>query len=139
MIELHLDRIESWKVSPVGVVLRNFLSFFWQFLFTLEHRMLVAHRIPLVDCLTKMSFLLLTLQDKPSLFKSFFRWLKPGGKVLISDYCKSPGKPSEVFAAYIKQRGYDLHDVEAYGQVVLSSYLILFLCAWLMLNIIALI
>jgi hypothetical protein len=61
------------------------------------------------------------LQDKPSLFKSFFKWLKPGGKVLISDYCMSPGTPSEVFAAYIEQRGYDLHDMEAYGQVILCT------------------
>ncbi|EEE55232.1 hypothetical protein OsJ_03109 [Oryza sativa Japonica Group] len=61
---------------------------------------------------------ILHIQDKPSLFKSFFKWLKPGGKVLISDYCKCPGKPSEEFAAYIKQRGYDLHDVRAYGQML---------------------
>jgi phosphoethanolamine N-methyltransferase len=43
--------------------------------------------------------------------------LKPGGKVLISDYCRKSGKPSEDFAEYIKQRGYDLHDVETYGKV----------------------
>jgi phosphoethanolamine N-methyltransferase len=72
------------------------------------------------------------LQDKPSLFRSFFKWLKPGGKVLISDYCRSPGKPPEEFPAYIEQRGYDLHDVEAYGQVLLNCtciLLILFLQA----------
>ncbi|CAL4954992.1 unnamed protein product [Urochloa decumbens] len=61
---------------------------------------------------------ILHIQDKPALFKNFFKWLKPGGKVLISDYCKSPGKPSEEFASYIGQRGYDLHDVEAYGQML---------------------
>ncbi|CAN1265657.1 Phosphoethanolamine N-methyltransferase [Linum perenne] len=60
---------------------------------------------------------ILHIQDKPALFRSFYRWLKPGGKVLISDYCKSAGKPSEEFGEYIKQRGYDLHDVKAYGQV----------------------
>lgn len=64
---------------------------------------------------------ILHIHDKPSLFKSFFKWLKPGGKVLISDYCRSPGKPSEEFAAYIKQRGYDLHAVEAYGQMLKSA------------------
>ncbi|GJM93469.1 hypothetical protein PR202_ga10027 [Eleusine coracana subsp. coracana] len=64
---------------------------------------------------------ILHIQDKPSLFKSFFKWLKPGGKVLISDYCRCPGKPSEEFAAYIKQRGYDLHDVEAYGQMLKNA------------------
>ena len=58
-------------------------------------------------------------QDKPALFRSFFKWLKPGGKVLISDYCKCAGTPSPEFAEYIKQRGYDLHDVKAYGQVYL--------------------
>ncbi|KAG6496062.1 hypothetical protein ZIOFF_043910 [Zingiber officinale] len=61
---------------------------------------------------------ILHIQDKPSLFKSFFKWLKPGGKVLISDYCKKSGTPSEDFAKYIKQRGYDLHDVEAYGKML---------------------
>jgi len=126
MLELHFDH---GKYLHLEMYLET-LSFFW---LKTSH----VHGIPIVDSLTL--FLLLTLQDKPSLFKSFFKWLKPGGKVLISDYCKSPGKPSEEFAAYIKQRGYDLHDVEAYGQVVLRSYLILFLFAWLMLNTIALI
>jgi hypothetical protein len=59
----------------------------------------------------------LVLQDKPALFRNFFKWLKPGGKVLISDYCRNAGKPSDDFAAYIQQRGYDLHDVKTYGKV----------------------
>uniref|UniRef100_A0A0D3GAG2 phosphoethanolamine N-methyltransferase n=1 Tax=Oryza barthii TaxID=65489 RepID=A0A0D3GAG2_9ORYZ len=61
---------------------------------------------------------ILHIHDKPALFRSFFKWLKPGGKVLISDYCRNPGKPSEEFAAYIKQRGYDLHDVKTYGKML---------------------
>ncbi|KAF3650361.1 Phosphoethanolamine N-methyltransferase [Capsicum annuum] len=61
---------------------------------------------------------ILHIQDKPALFQSFYKWLKPGGRVLISDYCKKAGPASEEFAAYIKQRGYDLHDVEAYGQML---------------------
>jgi len=61
---------------------------------------------------------ILHIQDKPALFKSFYKWLKPGGKVLISDYCKSAGAPLPEFEAYIKQRGYDLHSVEAYGQML---------------------
>ncbi|XP_047330878.1 phosphomethylethanolamine N-methyltransferase-like [Impatiens glandulifera] len=61
---------------------------------------------------------ILHIQDKPALFKSFYKWLKPGGKVLISDYCKCAGIPSVEFADYIKQRGYDLHDVETYAQML---------------------
>ncbi|XP_022955089.1 phosphomethylethanolamine N-methyltransferase-like isoform X1 [Cucurbita moschata] len=61
---------------------------------------------------------ILHIQDKPALMKSFYKWLKPGGKVLISDYCRSGGTPTDEFAEYIKQRGYDLHDVKAYGQML---------------------
>ncbi|CAN4118115.1 unnamed protein product [Withania somnifera] len=61
---------------------------------------------------------ILHIQDKPALFSSFYRWLKPGGKVLISDYCKSSRPASEEFSGYIKQRGYDLHDAATYGQML---------------------
>ncbi|CAN1266840.1 Phosphoethanolamine N-methyltransferase [Linum perenne] len=64
---------------------------------------------------------ILHIQDKPALFRSFYKWLKPGGKVLISDYCRCAGTPSDEFAEYIKQRGYDLHDVKAYGQMLRNA------------------
>ncbi|MBA0593754.1 hypothetical protein Gorai_010686 [Gossypium raimondii] len=64
---------------------------------------------------------ILHIQDKPALFRYFYKWLKPGGKVLISDYCKSAGASSPEFAEYIKQRGYDLHDVKAYGQMLTDA------------------
>ena len=66
-----------------------------------------------------ISFVL--FQDKPALFRSFYKWVKPGGKILISDYCKSGGVPSSEFAEYIEQRGYDLHDIKSYAKVTLLS------------------
>ncbi|EOA39216.1 hypothetical protein CARUB_v10012188mg, partial [Capsella rubella] len=47
----------------------------------------------------------LHIQDKPALFRTFFKWLKPGYKVLITDYCR-------------KRKGFDLHDVQAYGKML---------------------
>ena len=61
---------------------------------------------------------ILHIQDKPALFKQFMKWLKPGGKLLISDYCRAPEAPSATFAKYIKQRGYDLHSVADYGKMI---------------------
>ena len=31
---------------------------------------------------------LLHIADKPALFVKFFEWLRPGGRILISDYCR---------------------------------------------------
>lgn len=61
---------------------------------------------------------LLHVADKPRIFGRILRWLKPGGRVLITDYAKSEGEPSPAFAAYIKQRGYDLHSIPGYGRLL---------------------
>lgn len=44
--------------------------------------------------------------------------LKPGGRLLISDYCKGHEEPSSEFASYIKQRGYHLKSVDSYGDLL---------------------
>ncbi|XP_004512745.1 phosphoethanolamine N-methyltransferase-like isoform X2 [Cicer arietinum] len=61
---------------------------------------------------------LLHIKDKPTLFRSFYKWLKPGGTLLISDYCKSVGNLSIEYAEYIKKRGYYIHDMNAYCQML---------------------
>ena len=47
--------------------------------------------------------------------------LAPGGRLLISDYCRAPAPPSAEFGAYIAQRGYDLHSVDAYGAMLAGA------------------
>lgn len=48
----------------------------------------------------------------------FLRMLRPGGRLLISDYCRAAHPPSAGFAAYIQQRGYDLHPVDDYARML---------------------
>ena len=57
------------------------------------------------------------MQDKLALFRSFYKWLKHGGTLLITDYCKSAGNISLEYAEYIKRGGYYIHDMEAYHEV----------------------
>ncbi len=63
----------------------------------------------------------LHIPDKAALFARLFDVLKPGGRLLITDYCRAPGTPSPGFAAYIAQRGYDLRPVEEYGQLLSAA------------------
>ncbi|KAE8710693.1 Phosphoethanolamine N-methyltransferase 3 [Hibiscus syriacus] len=117
---------ENFDVHVVGIDLSvNMISFAVERAIGLKYSV----EFEVADC-TKMTYAdntfdviysrdtILHIQDKPALFRSFYKWLKPGGKVLISDYCKSAGTPSPEFAGYIKKRGYDLHDVKAYGQML---------------------
>ncbi|GMH44018.1 hypothetical protein BSKO_11952 [Bryopsis sp. KO-2023] len=61
---------------------------------------------------------ILHIDDKPKLFQRLYGFLKPGGRLLITDYCRADKTPSDQFAAYIKQRGYDLHSVNAYSKML---------------------
>mmetsp|Transcript_16650 Transcript_16650/g.46510 ORF Transcript_16650/g.46510 Transcript_16650/m.46510 type:complete len:393 (+) Transcript_16650:797-1975(+) len=61
---------------------------------------------------------ILHIQDKPALFKRLLAFMKPGGRLLISDYCRAETEPTAEFAAYIAQRGYDLHSPSIYGKML---------------------
>ncbi|KAM4617374.1 uncharacterized protein O3C94_021407 isoform 2-T2 [Discoglossus pictus] len=59
---------------------------------------------------------ILHISDKGALFRRFYSWLKPGGKLLITDYCCGERPWSPVFQEYVKQRGYILYTPQEYGQ-----------------------
>jgi len=62
---------------------------------------------------------ILHIQDKPALFRNFYRWLKPGGKLFISDYCAGEKSTwNSEFSAYVASRGYDLHTPAGYGKMI---------------------
>jgi len=61
---------------------------------------------------------LLHITDKASLFKKFYTWLKPGGQVMISDYCCSSGEKTQEFLAYVKKYDYTFLELDTYRKVL---------------------
>ncbi|XP_071773432.1 phosphoethanolamine methyltransferase [Centroberyx gerrardi] len=94
----------------------------------------IAEKLPLVHFevadATKRSFpegsfdviysrdTILHIDDKLALFKRFHSWLKPGGRLLISDYCCGEQPWTPQFQAYVKQRGYILYTPPQYGKFI---------------------
>ena len=50
-----------------------------------------------------------------------FRVLRPGGRLLISDYCTSEGDLSLGTQKYIQQRGYYLRTLADYAQLLMDA------------------
>jgi len=64
---------------------------------------------------------ILHITDKKQLFGKFLKSLKPGGKLMISDYCRgNVAVHSKEFTDYVKSRDYDLHTVTGYGDILES-------------------
>jgi phosphoethanolamine N-methyltransferase len=61
---------------------------------------------------------ILHIKEKLPLFKSLHRWLRPGGTLMISDYCCKSGPWSDRFTSYVKQQGFTLLSVEDYGKTL---------------------
>lgn len=59
---------------------------------------------------------LLHVEDKPALFGRLFRWLRPGGRLLVTDYCTAdPPSSSPGLAAYVQQHRYSLLPIPSYA------------------------
>lgn len=61
---------------------------------------------------------ILHIEDKAALFTNFLKWLKPGGKIMISDYCCGENEPTDRFKKYVQGRGYHLLTPSAYGKLL---------------------
>ncbi|EUD67727.1 phosphoethanolamine N-methyltransferase [Plasmodium inui San Antonio 1] len=59
--------------------------------------------------------------DKKILFEKCYKWLKPNGILLITDYCAAKMENwDEEFKAYVKNRKYTLLPIEDYGDLIKS-------------------
>lgn len=63
---------------------------------------------------------LLHIKTKPELFQRFFKWLKPGGRLVFTDYCRGETTSSEEFENYVNQRAYTLYNVKQYEKLMKS-------------------
>ncbi|KAG0714967.1 Phosphoethanolamine N-methyltransferase [Chionoecetes opilio] len=61
---------------------------------------------------------ILHIPDKEQLYKTLHTWLRPGGTLFITDYCRGDQQHSPQFLEYVRGRGYDLRTVREYGEVV---------------------
>jgi len=64
---------------------------------------------------------MLHIHDKLALYTGLRKLLKPGGKLLITDYCSGDKKHSQEFTDYVASRGYDLPTVHNYGETIRKS------------------
>jgi len=60
------------------------------------------------------------IEDKRALYKNFYNTLKPGGQLLVTDYCWGNMEHTEKFLNYVAQRNYHLLNVEEYGKILES-------------------
>lgn len=51
------------------------------------------------------------------IFISWQKWLKPGGELLITDYCRGSNELSEAMKVYVAKRHYHLLTPADYGKV----------------------
>ena len=61
---------------------------------------------------------ILHIFEKKVLFENLFKCLKPGGKLMISDYCRGDGEHTMSFRKFIKTRGYQLITLNEYTRML---------------------
>lgn len=100
----NMTEIATARCSELG--LQDAVTFRWGDCLQLEAESLY-HAITSRD-------VFLHIHDKSRLFEKLFRALKPGGRLMFTDYCCSSPPWSDQFSAYLSGRGYCLHTVEEY-------------------------
>lgn len=61
---------------------------------------------------------LMHIHDKPALFQRLYSLLKPGGRLVVTDYARGTGVGSPGYQAYIAKTGYHVIDPATYGKLL---------------------
>ena len=83
-----------------------------------EHADVLRYERPAAYDLVHSRDVFLHIQAKARLLETLRRCLRPGGRLLFTDYLCAGGPKSDEFAAYIHRRGYDLRTLEGYEQLL---------------------
>ena len=112
-IDLSQNMLDIAKVKLAAHGLREFV--------TLEHGdCLELDRPEHYDAIYSRD-VFLHIKDKNRLFSVLYRLLKNGGKLLFTDYCCGEEPWSDEFSEYVHQRGYDLHTLPAYAELISAA------------------
>ena len=60
----------------------------------------------------------LHIANKTRLFERLYAAMRPGGRLMFTDYCCGPKPWSDEFAEYVRDRGYSLHTPGEYAQLI---------------------
>jgi phosphoethanolamine N-methyltransferase len=63
----------------------------------------------------------LHIHDKARLFSTLLNALRPGGKLLFTDYSCGPQPWDDDFHAYVEDRNYSLHPVDEYARLITGA------------------
>ena len=63
----------------------------------------------------------LHIHDKARLFSVLFAALRPGGRLLFTDYCCGPQPWNQDFSEYVEDRGYRLHGLDEYAGLISAA------------------
>ncbi len=81
---------------------------------------LELHRPAVYDAIYSRD-VFLHIGDKKRLFAVLYAMLKPGGKLLFSDYCCGEKPWADEFSSYVKGRGYDLLTLNQYTEKISAA------------------
>ncbi|MFT7675042.1 MAG: phosphoethanolamine N-methyltransferase [Gammaproteobacteria bacterium] len=63
----------------------------------------------------------LHIHDKKRLFTVLYNLLPSGGQLLFTDYCAAAKPWSDEFKDYVETRGYDLHTIDDYAELISAA------------------
>jgi len=106
MLAIALDRAHDAKDARVQYVITDVLKYD----FPAETFDFVYSR----DCIQH-------IDDIKSMFERFFKWMKPGGRLLITMYAKGAGEFTAEFTEYVKQRQYHLKSITEFADLAKSA------------------